>query len=84
MLEVVVDAGPARGSGAPGLNVSSHAGPAAPGDEWLADVLGAGLEAAFPVGLALAALRVAAGGAALSVHGVGHDYGAFSALVEPA
>ena len=69
----------------PGLNVSAHAGgPAAVGDEWLADWLGAGLEAAFPVGIALAALRVAAGDAAVAVHGAGHADGTFSAVVEPA
>ncbi len=70
--------------GPPGLNVSPRQGPAMGRDEWLADAIGAGLEAAFPVGIALAALRAAAGGGASRVHGFGHDYGAFSAIVEPA
>jgi 3-oxoacyl-[acyl-carrier-protein] synthase II len=65
---------------AAGLCVAPFAG----AGEMLADTLGAGLEAAFPVGVALAALRVAEGAATTPVHGFGHAYGAFSALVEPA
>jgi len=84
LRDVVVDTARPPAPARPGINVSAHAGPAAPGDEWLADQLGAGLEAAFPVGLAIAALRVAAGAPAIPVHGHGHDYGAFAGMVEPA
>lgn len=88
LRDVAVDAGAPEGraarfaalSAGPGLSVSPCAGPAHQGDEWLADALGAGLEAAFPVGVALAAWR----GERTAVHGVGHDHGEFSAMVEPA
>jgi 3-oxoacyl-[acyl-carrier-protein] synthase II len=90
--DVRVDAGVPEGRAArfaalsaeAGLSVSPCAGGFAPlghpGDEWLADALGAGLEAAFVVGVALAAWR----GRATSVHGFGHDYAEFSARLEPA
>lgn len=84
LREVAVSSRPPSAAPTAGLNLSPHAAPSAPGDEWLADALGAGLEAAFPVGIALAALRVAAGGPAISVHGCGTEYGAFSAVVGPA
>ena len=84
LRDVRVDMVAAGPPALPGLNVSAHAGPAHADDEWLADVLGAGLEAAFPAGLALAALRVAAGAGPIWVHGAGHEDGAFSAWVEPA
>ena len=67
-----------------GINVSARSVTHLDGDEWLADSIGAGLEAAFPVGVALAALRVAAGAGAIHVHGMGLDQGEFSTLVEPA
>jgi hypothetical protein len=55
---------------------------AVPGAEMLADAIGSGFEASFPVGVALAALRVEAGAPHIVVHGFGHGYGEFSALVE--
>lgn len=88
LSDVRVDAGDAAGraarfaalSNGAGLSVSPCTGPSHAGDEWLADALGAGLEAAFPVGVALAAMR----GHATTVHGFGFDHAEFSARVEPA
>ncbi len=92
LRDVQVDAGPledraarfaALAPAAGGLSVAPHRGMAVPGAEMLADSLGSGFEAAFPVGVALAALRVDAGEAAIVVHGFGHGLGEFSAIVEP-
>lgn len=92
LRDVAVDAGPPAGRAArfaalarrPGLNVSPHAGPSIPHDEYLADQIGAGLEAAFPVGIVVAALRVAAGAEPMEVHGFGHSDAEFSGRVERA
>ena len=97
LRDVRVDAGPLERRAArfaalapegPGLSVALSvapcAGPGLAGAEILADTLGAGLEAAFPVGLALAALRVAAGLPRLAVHGFGHGLAEFSGVLERA
>ncbi len=68
----------------PSLSLAPHAGPGLDGAEALGDGLGAGLEAAFPVGVAVAAARVAAGGGRLSVQGFGHGMAEFSAILEAA
>ncbi len=92
LRDVRVDAGPQDGRAARfaalapqagGLSVAPFGGMAVRGAEMLADRLGAGLEAAFPVGVALAALRVEAGQPAITVYGFGHGHGEFAATVEP-
>lgn len=83
LRDIQVSAGPAA-PGGPGLNLSPRQAPGAADDEWLADAIGGGLEAAFPVGVAIAALRAAAGAGSIRVHGQGIALGAFSAMVEPA
>jgi 3-oxoacyl-[acyl-carrier-protein] synthase II len=92
LRDVRVDAGPEEGRAerfaalAPasgGLSVAPMRAMAVPGAEMLADAIGSGFEASFPVGVALAALRVEAGAPHIVVHGFGHGYGEFSALVEP-
>jgi len=93
LRDVRVDAGPPEGRAArlaalmpagPSLSVAPHAGPGVAGAEPLSDAVGAGLEAAFPVGIAVAAARVAAGGGRLSVQGFGHGLAEFSAILEAA
>lgn len=93
LREVQVTAGEPAGRAArlatimppgPALSLAPHAGPGLAGAEALGDMLGAGLEAAFPVGVAVAAARVAAGAGRLGVQGFGHGLAEFSAILEPA
>lgn len=87
LSEIATDAGAPEGRAArlgalPGAGAAFSALPHGAGEGCVGDALGHGLEAAFPMAVALAALAVAAGQARVGVRGFGHEFGEFGAVLE--